>query len=207
MAHHPAAARPTDRHHVAVVRAGVLVGATALAAAALAACSGSDPVRVSPGLPTTAGRAATTVPGGAGATIVLPKGTSPPGSNPLAPGDTLAPSTGSAHGGGASSGSGEGAPQIAQITVPSPLRCDAAGPTPATIDYRTAGAERVVILVDGAQQPGLAPQTGPTTVTVPCDGTSHLVVLAAVAADGSSTIDSRVVVTAVAGATELETGG
>ena len=64
-----------------------------------------------------------------------------------------------------------------------------------------------MILVDGAQQPGLAPQTGPTTVTVPCDGTSHLVVLAAVAADGSSTIDSRVVITAVAGATELETGG
>lgn len=188
--------------------------ATAGVGVAVAACSGSDPVSVTPGLPTTAGRSATTaptgagMPGGAGATIVLPKGTSPPGSNPVGPGDTLAPSTGAAHGGGASSDpTGAGSPQIAQIVVPTPLRCDAEGPTPATIDYRTAGAERVVLLVDGDQQPGLAPQSGPTTVTVPCDGTSHLVVIAAVAADGRSTIDSRVVVTAVGGATELETGG
>ncbi len=212
-ARRPQPPRPSDpiartRHLGAGARVGGLVAATAVVGIALAACSGSDPVSVTPGLPTTAARSATSTPGEAGATIVLPKGTSPPGSNPLGPGDTIAPSTGAAHGGGASSDpSGEGSPQIGQIVVPAPLRCDAQGPAAATIDYRTSGAERVVLLVDGTQQPGLAPQSGPTTVTVPCDGTSHLVVIAAVAADGKSTIDSRVVMTSVAGATEVETGG
>ncbi len=175
-----------------------------------AACGGDEPSSVRPGLPgggTTVLPTTTEPAVGGGATIVLPKGTSPPGSNPLAPGTTLAGS-GSPHGGGASSGpAGADQPQIGEITVPGVVRCPQAGVVDATVDYRTIGADRVVFVVDGQQQPALAPLSGPTTVAVPCDDGTHVLVVAVVAPSGQTTIDTRVLVTRVDAPTEVQTGG
>jgi hypothetical protein len=192
---------PRRRHRVA------LAAVIGLGLGAVAGCGGSEPTSVTPGLPSSA-PATTARPGSSGATVVLPKGTSPPGSNPTPAGGTV-PETGrgGVHGGGGSSSGQPGDPDIGAITVPNPLRCDVEGPAAATLDYRTAGADRVVLLVDGQQLPGLAPQSGPVTVTLPCDGATHVLVIAAVGPSGASTIDSRIVLSEVGGTSELRTGG
>jgi hypothetical protein len=115
--------------------------------------------------------------------------TLPPG--PSGTGTTVATS----HGSGTTERAPTGSATIATFEVRNQISCAGAVDVTTGVTYITEGASRVAFLVDGTQVPGSPPPSGSFDVPISCDGRAHTVVLAAVDADGGTTVDSRVVLT------------
>jgi hypothetical protein len=116
--------------------------------------------------------------------------------------ETLPPGTSGAgttattsHGSGTTEGEPTGTATIAVFEVRNQISC--AGPVDVTtgVTYVTKGATSVAFLVDGTQVPGSPPPSGSFDIPLSCDGRSHTVVLAAIDAEGATTVDSRVILT------------
>lgn len=140
----------------------------------------STPLRVGPHSP--------------GGTIVLPRSTAPRGTG--LDGTTIpSPDPATTTRATGADGSRPPSPSIVTFTVPTPVFC--AGPL-ATVpaSYEITGADRVVFLVDGEQQPEEAPApSGTFSLHVPCDGRVHVVILTAVSPEDQPTLESRTVFT------------
>jgi hypothetical protein len=146
--------------------AGRLAGSVLLALALLVpitGCTGDDGVEP----PTTSGAPD----GGANAPTTAHGGTSDVTTNPAAQ-DT--------------------GPGIARFEAPATVTCE--GPT-AQVDlvWEAPSADVVRLLVDGDDVGSDQPPTGTTTVDVPCDGSIHVILLAAVGADGATSVRSEAV--------------
>ncbi|MCX7621598.1 MAG: hypothetical protein N2037_12240 [Acidimicrobiales bacterium] len=91
-------------------------------------------------------------------------------------------------------------PRFASLDVDPVVEC--VGPASVEIDvaYEASGAERVIFLVDDVQVPGTLPPIGTARVPIECDGSVHVLVATAVAADGRTGVESKAIQTD----TELE---
>lgn len=130
-----------------------------------------------------------------GATIVLPRSTAP---RSTARADTTVPAgdTATTTGDTSPDGSRPPSPTIVSFTVPTPVFCAPGPPATVPATYEITGADRVVFLVDGEQQPEEAPApSGTFSLHMPCDGRVHVVILTAVSPQDQPTLESRTVFT------------
>lgn len=83
-------------------------------------------------------------------------------------------------------------PGIDRFEAPATVACE--GPTAQVeLIWDAPAAEVVRLLVDGDDVGRDEPPSGTTTVDVPCDGSIHVVLLAAVGTDGATSVRSEAV--------------
>lgn len=94
-----------------------------------------------------------------------------------------------------------GAGGVVAFEVPSQVTCTAGSTAAVTVSYRTKGLQAVGLVVDGQTQPAgdTAPSgdgaevAGSATVTLPCDGNVHTIMLIGSGADGPAFASKAVV--------------
>lgn len=84
-------------------------------------------------------------------------------------------------------------PTIERFEAPSTVRCEGDGPARAFVRWSAPEAQLVRFMVDAESQGDAEPASGSTELELPCDGSVHVVVLAAVGADGRSSLASKAV--------------
>lgn len=84
-------------------------------------------------------------------------------------------------------------PGIESFEAPATVPCPSGGRATIELQWSAPAATIVRFSLDGEGLPGDNPPTGTTSLTVDCDDTVHVVVLAAVGADGSTSVRSEAV--------------
>ena len=88
-----------------------------------------------------------------------------------------------------------GAPVVVAVELQSVITCVGPATVEVPVTYDTTGASAVAVLVDGEQVTDLGDPDGIIGVPIPCDDATHVVVLTAIAPDGRTGVESRVVST------------
>ena len=86
-------------------------------------------------------------------------------------------------------------PGIDRFDAPASVPCTAGATASVDVTWAAPAATVVRFSVDGDGLAGDHPTTGSASLAVPCDGVVHVVLVAAVVADGATSVDSAAVLT------------
>lgn len=90
-------------------------------------------------------------------------------------------------------------PGIDRFEAPASVGCEAGTDTTVEVSWSAPTASVVRFIVDGDSVGDDHPAVGLADIPVPCDGDIHVVLLAAVGADGFTSVRSEAVLTAARG--------